>query len=123
MQWYNLSEMRGEERFLYGSKLYKIPTPEFVVFYNGMAARPEKETMRLSSAFEALGDKDLGVLDLETPVYNINKGMNKDLFSKSDKLRQYAEFIAKVREFNAIRGDYDQAVKDAANYCIANDRV
>ena len=113
-------KMKGEEKFLYGSKLYKIPTPEFVVFYNGMATRPEKETLKLSDAFEIAGDKDLGALELEVPVYNINKGMNAELFKKSDKLRQYAEFIAKVREFNSTHDDYAQAVKEAANHCIAN---
>ena len=49
-------KMKGEEKYLYGSKLYKIPTPEFVVFYNGKDARPEKETLHLSSAFETVTD-------------------------------------------------------------------
>ena len=114
-------KMKGEEKFLYGSKLYKIPTPEFVVFYNGTTTRPEKEILHLSSAFEAPVNKDFGELKLEIPVYNINKGMNKELFKKSPKLKQYAEFIAKVREFNKLYDDYAQAVREATNYCIAND--
>jgi len=114
-------KMKGEEKFLYGSKLYKIPTPEFVVFYNGTTARPEKETLSLSSAFETTADKDLGALELEVPVYNINKGMNEELFKKSPKLRQYAEFIAKIRELNNLYDDYTQAVREATNYCIEND--
>ena len=114
-------KMKGEEKFLYGSKLYKIPTPEFVVFYNGTTIKPEKEILHLSSAFEATGDKDLGVLELDVPVYNINKGMNGKLFEKSPKLRQYSEFIAKIREFNSLHDDYAQAVKEATDYCIAND--
>ena len=48
-------KMKGDEQFLYRSKLLKIPTPEFVVFYNGMAEKPEKEILRLSSAFETVG--------------------------------------------------------------------
>ena len=36
-------------------------------------------------------------------------------------LRQYAEFIAKVRELCKNYSDYARAVKEAANYCIAND--
>jgi len=113
-------KMKGEEKFLYGSKLYKIPTPEFVVFYNGTITRPEKETLYLSSAFEVASDKELGSLELEVPVYNINKGMNEELFKKCPKLKQYAEFIAKVREFNKQYDDYTQAVREATNYCIAN---
>jgi hypothetical protein len=114
-------KMKGEEKYLYGSKLYKIPTPEFVVFYNGTTTRPEKETLKLSDAFEVEGDKDLGFLELEVPVYNINVGMNDELFRNSSKLRQYSKFIAKVRELNKLYEDYTQAVKEAVNHCIAND--
>ena len=114
-------KMKGEEKFLYGSKLYRIPTPEFVVFYNGTTSRPEREILSLSSAFEATVDKDFGELKLTIPVYNINKGMNDELFMKSPKLKQYAEFIAKVRELNKLYDDYAQAVREATNYCIAND--
>ena len=114
-------KIKGEEQFLYNSKLYKIPTPEFVVFYNGTAERPEKEILLLSSAFEATVDKGLGGLELEVPVYNINKGMNTKLFSKSKKLKQYAEFIAKLRELTKLYNDYSQAVKEAVAHCIAND--
>ena len=113
-------KMKGEEKLLYGSKQYKIPTPEFVVFYNGTTARPEKEVLYLSSAFELPGDKELGSLELKVPVYNINISMNKELFDKSPKLKQYAEFIAKVRECSKLYDDYVTAVQQAANYCIAN---
>jgi hypothetical protein len=112
---------KGEEKFIYGSTLYKIPTPEFVVFYNGTTTRPEKETLKLSDAYEAIGDTDLGFIELKVPVYNINKGMNEELFKKSPNLKQYAEFIAKVREFSKLYDDYAQAVREATNYCIAND--
>ena len=113
-------KMKGEEKYLYGSKLYKIPTPEFVIFYNGTTARPEQEILKLSDAFETKVDNDLGFLELEVPVYNINVGMNEEIFKKSPKLKQYSDFIAKVREFNQRYDDYAQAVREATNYCIAN---
>lgn len=114
-------KMRGEEKFIYGSSLYKIPTPAFVVFYNGTAKRPEKELLNLSSAFENPIDENLGHLELKVPVYNINKGMNEELFNKSPHLRQYADFIAKLREFTKQYNDYSQAVKEAVTHCIDND--
>ena len=113
-------KMRGEEKFLYGSKLYKIPTPEFVIFYNGAEKKPEKEILLLSSAYENPGEKGLGSLELEVPVYNINKGMNDELFKKSPFLRQYSEFVAKLREFTGMYEDYSQAVKETVDHCIAN---
>jgi hypothetical protein len=114
-------KMKGEEKFIYGSALYKIPTPAFVVFYNGTATKPEKEILRLSSAYENTGDKGFGALELEVPVYNINKGMNEELFNKSPHLKQYAEFIAKLREFTKQYDDYSQAVQEAVSHCIDND--
>ena len=54
-KWFKLM---GEEKLIYGSSLYKIPTPEFVVFYNGIAKRPEKEVLRLSTAYVETSDKD-----------------------------------------------------------------
>ena len=54
------------------------------------------------------------------PVYNINKGMNAELFGRSEKLRHYAEFIAKKRELLKLHADYERAVKGAVEYCIDN---
>jgi hypothetical protein len=59
-------------------------------------------------------------LELEVPVYNINKGKNAELFTRSEKLKHYAEFIAKLREFQKTYEDYSQAVKETVNYCIEN---
>ena len=114
-------KMNGDEKFLYRSKLYKVPTPAFVVFYNGVDARPEKEMLKLSSAFENRNEEGLGFLELEVPVYNINKGMNHELFNKSPNLKQYAEFVAKLREYNNQYADYTQAVRETVSHCINND--
>jgi len=113
-------KINGEERFLYNSRLYKIPTPEFVVFYNGTTAKPEKEILYLSSAFKEKKDKGLGFIELEVPVYNINKDMNEELFKNSSKLKQYSEFIAKIREFEKMYADYPQAVSKAVTHCVEN---
>lgn len=36
---------------LYSSKLVKLPTPCFVVFYNGLIEQPEYKEMKLSDSF------------------------------------------------------------------------
>ena len=113
-------KMKGDEKFLYQSKPYKIPTPEFAVFYNGAEQRPEKELLCLSSAFENIEGSRFGRLELEVPVYNINKGMNAELFQKSDKLRQYAEFVEKLRRANNIYDDYAKGVEAVVKDCIDN---
>jgi len=109
-----------QEKFLYHRNIYKIPTPEFVVFYNGLDEKPEKEILKLSDTFEYKQDRNLGYLELEVPVYNINKGMNAELFAKGEKLRQYSEFIAKVREFQEIYDSFDKAVNEAVHHCMNN---
>ena len=91
-----------------------------MVFYNGTADKPDKEILRLSDAFVTPPDEDLGQIELTIPVYNINVGKNSELLNKSEKLRHYAEFIGKVREFERDSKSYAQAVKEAINYCIKN---
>jgi len=121
-----------EEDFLYSTTLLKLPKPEFAVFYNGTTKRPELEILKLSEAFEEIDDYDnqtknnepenneLGLLKLEIPVYNINKGMNTELFKKGEKLRQYSEFVAALRENQKSHKDSKEAVKITVDYCIDN---
>ena len=117
-KWFDLED---ERELLYKSKLHKIPRPEFAVFYNGSAKRPEKEILKLSSAFEdAFHDEKENFLELKVPVYNINKGMNPELFRKGETLRQYSEFVAKLRELQETYKDFEQAFKEAVTYCINN---
>jgi len=117
-----LIKLLGENKFKYKSKLYKIPTPQFVVFYNGVDERPAKEVLRLSDAFMEESDHEkLGSLELEVVVYNINKGYNAEFLAKCPILRQYSDFIAKIREYEKSHKDYSSSVKAAVEYCIAND--
>ena len=119
-KWIKMDKEGKREKRLYGSKVLEIPTPEFVIFYNGTANKPDKEIIKLSTAFKKPVDNRLGSLELEVPVYNINQGKNTELFNKCEKLKHYSEYIAKVREFQAVYKDYSQAVKEATNYCIDN---
>ncbi|MBO5282882.1 MAG: hypothetical protein J6B43_07150, partial [Lachnospiraceae bacterium] len=40
------------QRSLYSSRLVRLPTPYFVVFYNGTAEQPERKEMKLSDSFQ-----------------------------------------------------------------------
>ena len=42
--------IRNED--LYHSVLIKLPTPKFVVFYNGTDFQPDKQTLKVSDAFK-----------------------------------------------------------------------
>ncbi len=72
---------------LYGTSQVKIPTPKFVVFYNGTAAQPEHQFLRLSDAFTK--QKKEKNLELVLEVLNINPGNNVELLSKCRTLQEY----------------------------------
>lgn len=80
---------------LYSSKQQKLPTPKFIVFYNGREIEPDERIMKLSDAFM----KEGGCLECETRLLNINYGHNRELMEKCRRLEEYAIFIATVRKY------------------------
>ena len=98
---------------LFGHTLVKIPTPKFIVFYNGKENQPEKCEYKLSDCFEK--ETDNPQLELKCIVYNINKGNNASLLEKCSFLKEYMIFIDYVRYY------YDEknmALADAIEYAI-----
>ena len=112
-----------ENKYLLSHKLVKIPTPKFAVFYNGDKTRPEREVLKLSDAYENQSDEPQ--LERMCTVYNINPGNNEDLKKRSQTLREYMIFVGYVNEnlAKAKKGekDYETAIRDAVNRCIAED--
>ena len=102
---------------LYSSVLVKIPTPRFVIFYNGMQHQPERKTLKLSDAFE----KKLKAPELELIVtmYNINFDQNSELLNTCQTLKEYAQYVSKVREY-AEKMPFADAVETAVDDCIWN---
>ncbi len=74
---------------LYGQTLIKLPTPRFVVFYNGTNEQPKQQILRLSDAFQK--KLDFPELELCVTVYNINWGNNQELMDACHTLREYAQ--------------------------------
>lgn len=100
---------------LYGTTLVKIPTPKFVVFYNGITWQPERQTLRLSDSFSKQ-DEEVN-LELKVDVININPGNNEELLRNCKQLQEYVLYVEKVRKY-AIDLPIDQAVKYAVDECI-----
>lgn len=99
-----------------GKRLIKLPLPHFVVFYNGIEPRPEKEILRLSDSYEKKSDTP--ELELICTVYNINPNKNQELLSHCQVLSEYQFFVEKVREYDTINIDIEESVKSAIDYCI-----
>lgn len=108
-------EMLVSQKTLYSSKLVKIPTPNFIVFYNGQDHEWLQEQLRLSDAYEK--PMELPNLELLVTVVNINYGRNGALFEKCPILKEYALYVDKVRKYNADM-EIHQAVERAIEECI-----
>ena len=54
---------------IYSRRMIKLPTPKFVVFYNGSELQPERREMYLSEAFEKPDDNPS--LELRVTQYNM----------------------------------------------------
>jgi hypothetical protein len=97
-------------------KLVKIPTPEFIVLYNGIKAYPEQKILRLSDAFYDIPKYNAANLELEVTVYNINDGHNPKIFESCAKLKEYAAFVGQTRKYP--HDPREEAFKKAIQYCI-----
>ena len=92
-----------------------IPDPQFVIFYNGEQEVPEREIMRLSSLYTVKEERPK--LELEAVMLNIRPGHNQKLMQASRTLREYAEFVERVRKY-AKTMVLEEAVERAVTECI-----
>ena len=104
---------------LFRRKRIMIPTPHFVVFYNGVEPREEVEEMRLSASF--CHETDEPELELMCRYYNINPNYNTELKKKSKALYGYTVFVEKVRSYRELYDNLAEAIRRAIDECIEED--
>ena len=104
-----------DKKSLYSSSLQKIPAPNFIELYNGTDTLSDFSEHRLSSAFENLSGEPK--LELIVTVLNINEGHNALLMEHCQTLKEYSQYVAKVRKY-AAGMPLDQAVKYAVDEYI-----
>jgi len=104
-----------DQKSLYSSSLQKIPAPNFIEFYNGTDTLSDYSEHKLSSAFENLSGEPK--LELIVTVLNINEGHNALLMEHCKTLREYAQYVAKVRKYTADMS-LNEAVECAVDECI-----
>ncbi len=63
--------IQKEKRDLYSGKRIQIPSPRFVVFYNGTEEQPERKILRLSDSFYRQTEES----NLELTVLCIEEGI------------------------------------------------
>ena len=100
---------------LYSPKKVMVPTPRFIVFYNGSDTSWEREVVKLSDAYEQKTDHP--ELELLVTMLNINLGKNSDIMNKCQTLLEYMQYVEKVRKYTSIM-NISQAVEKAVNESI-----
>ena len=105
---------------IYSTRLLKIPTPQYIVFYNGTTSMPDRKELRLSDAFQQPTEQP----DIEVVAHmlNINYGHNKELMERCRKLKEYAQFIDIIRYYLRENKQWsnEQAISKAIDDCIKN---
>lgn len=107
--------MLVDSNTLYRKSLVKIPTPGFIVFYNGRENQPERKYLRLSDAFESAADDP--DLELVVTVLNINEGKNVELLEQCKTLKEYMLYVGRIRKY-AAEMPLEEAVEIAIQECI-----
>ena len=104
-----------DQKSLYSSTLQKIPAPNFMVFYNGTERNEDSWTDYLSAAYENPCEEPN--LELKVVTLNINEGHNERLMEDCRILKEYAQYVARVRNYKGEM-DLDAAVERAVKECI-----
>ena len=103
---------------LYGSKIVKIPTPEFIIFYNGKKDCPDRQVMKLSDMYTV--KEESYKLELEATMLNINGTHNQKLKDACRTLKEYAVYTDKIRRYTEEMS-LEDAVERAIRECIEED--
>ncbi len=100
---------------LYRNMRIMLPTPKYIVFYNGNAKRPALEKLRLSEAF--CNEDKSGEFEWTATVVNLNHSDNKKLLGKCTILQEYTDLVVSIRELRKNMVE-SEAVDRAVVECI-----
>ena len=108
---------------VYGSKMLKLPAPQYYVFFNVEANQPDRKELRLSDAFE----KKVEGFEWKAVMLNINLNKNKELMERCKILQEYAIFVNKMqtntRKYDSIEVAADVTVQECIEEGIFKDML
>ena len=104
-----------KDQTLYSSSLIRLPTPRFVVFYNGSGMTEESCILRLSDAYQSPEAEP--ELELKVRVLKIAPEANRELLEECQSLKEYMLLMEQVRKYAAFL-ELNEAVDRAINKCI-----
>ena len=102
---------------IYSTKLIKLPTPKYFVFYNGTKDEEDSRMLKLSDSF--IHNESQGAcLECTVTMININYGHNKKLMESCRDLYEYAFLIEEIRKVLRTGTVLSIAVDRAVEVCI-----
>lgn len=102
---------------IYGDTIVKIPTPKFVVFYNGNREQEDIIKYHLSDAFEVpVEHKEF---EWTATVININQNHNYKLQKSCKSLYDYSRFVDLIKS-NLKTMPLKDSVINAVDYAVKN---
>lgn len=105
---------------LYSSKRINLPSPNYIVFYNGTKEEPDSKILRLSDSF-IKQDGEEACLECTAAMININFGRNQQLMEACHELYEYSYLINQVRVGLHSGLTLPDAIDQAVEHCIAHD--
>ncbi len=113
-QFEGLVSARGDD--IYGKGRIELPTPMYIVFYNGSDMNRDNLMLYLSDSFSA--GRGRGCLECTCLVLNINRGYNRALMDKCHRLWEYSELSCEGEENIGKGMRREEAVQTAIDTCI-----
>ena len=103
---------------LLSSKLVKIPTPKFIVFYNGSENEAGRWSMKLSDAF--IREDKSGSFEWTADVINMNPKAksNSPLQKKCKPLYDYIRYVYRIKQSLKSGSGKVEAVDEAVKWAI-----
>lgn len=108
----------ANELNVYSTAKVMLPTPKYIIFYNGTDEQPDHMELRLSDAFK---ENEEAALECRAMMLNINYGHNKELMKQCKRLEEYAYFVQAVRSYLQQGKTLEYAAELAIRECIEQD--
>ena len=102
---------------IYSRSLVKLPTPKYIVFYNGSEADGDSRILKLSDSFIGSEGQE-ACLECTATMININYGHNQQLMEACRELYEYSFLIEEIRKRLRNGSILSEAVDHAVEACI-----
>lgn len=104
---------------IYSQTLLRLPTPNYIVFYNGTKEEGDSRTLRLSDSFIKHNGQE-ACLECTATMININYGHNQKLMEACRELYEYSYLIEQIRIGLRSSLPLPNAIDRAVANCIDN---